>query len=281
VLASFEQGLLFYYVGNADQVSHMLWRPMDPEHPAYDPEVDAPFRDVVTDIYEELDGMVGYTLDRMGQETTLIVMSDHGFTSWRRSFHLNTWLEQNGYLALKDPHLEEDPGLFANVDWSQTRAYGLGLNGLYLNLRGREGFGVVSPSDRDALMEEISRKLLETIDPVTGQPAVTKVYAREATYQDGGQRELGPDLVVGYAKGTRNSNESALGEITREVFTDNTEEWSGDHCMDHDTVPGILLTNHPLGREAPDLKSLAPAILAEFGIEGFPQPGGAARGARD
>jgi len=254
---------------------------MDPEHPAYDPEADAPFRDVVADIYEELDGMVGDTLERMGEETTLIVMSDHGFTSWRRSFHLNTWLEQNGYLTLEDPHLEKDPGLFANVKWSRTRAYGLGLNGLYLNLRGRERLGVVSPSDREVLMDEISRKLLETIDPVSGKPAVTKVYKREETFQDGGEREIGPDLVVGYAKGTRCSNESALGEITPEVFTDNTEEWSGDHCMDHETVPGILLTNRPLKRAAPDLKSLAAAILAEFEIEGFPEAAGAAQRARD
>jgi predicted AlkP superfamily phosphohydrolase/phosphomutase len=198
-------------------------------------------------------------------------MSDHGFTSWRRSFHLNTWLRENGYLTVRDPNLKKDPGLFMNVDWSRTRAYGLGINGLYLNLRGREKHGIVDPRDRDALMREIEENLLRTLDPATGQPAITKVYLRERDYHDRGQLEIGPDLVVGYAKGTRCSDESALGEVGPEVFEDNKEPWSGDHLMDHEAVPGVLFTSRPLRRPASSLKDLAASILAEFGVEGFPE----------
>ena len=274
VLGRFRTGLLFYYVGNADQVSHMMWRPMDPEHPAYDPERDARHGDVVKSLYQELDGMVGRTLGRMGEETTLVVMSDHGFTSWRRSFHLNVWLKEHGYLAVKKENLDKDPGFLANVDWARTRAYGLGLNALYINLRGRERLGTVSPPARTALMEEIAGKLLATVDPAAGGPVVAHVYRREQVYQDGDQLGVAPDLVVGYSKGTRCSNESAAGEIGREILTDNTDPWSGDHCMDSAAVPGILLTNRPLKRPAPDLKSLAAAILAEFGVQGFPSQAG-------
>ena len=96
VLDRHEGGFLFYYFGNLDMVSHMMWRPMDPDHPSYDPEYDAPFADVIDDIYVELDGVVGEALDQIGDSGTLIVMSDHGFTSWRRSFHLNAWLAENG-----------------------------------------------------------------------------------------------------------------------------------------------------------------------------------------
>lgn len=270
VLGRFRTGLLFYYFGNLDQVSHMMWRPMDPGHPAYDPAVDAPFRNTIEKIYEELDGVVGYTLDRMGDGTMLIVMSDHGFTSWRRSFHLNAWLRDNGYLAVKNPYLRKDMGLFTNVDWLGTRAYGVGLNGLYINLAGRERSGIVPPGERQALMEEIARRLEETIDPKTGQPAVNRAFKREEAYKDRGEIEIGPDLVVGYAKGTRCSNGSALGEVGTEVFTDNRDAWSGDHCMDPATVPGILMTNRPLRRPAPALKDLGAAVLAEFGIDGFP-----------
>jgi len=270
VLNQFDGGLLFYYFGNPDQVSHMMWRSLDPGHPAYDAEKDAPFADAIPSVYQELDAVVGRTIERMGPDTTLVVMSDHGFTSWRRSFHLNTWLMQNGFLAARDPNLRRDPGLYANVDWSRTKAYGLGLNGLYINLRGRERYGIVSASAREALMEEIASKLLATTDPATGGPAVTKVYRRERDFHDGGALEIGPDLIVGYAKGTRGSDESALGELGREAISDNTKPWSGDHCMDHETVPGILVTNRPLKRPAPDLRSLAAALLAEFGIEGFP-----------
>jgi predicted AlkP superfamily phosphohydrolase/phosphomutase len=269
-LERFEGGLLFYYFGNLDQVSHMMWRSMDPDHPAYDAKQDARFADVIPSLYVELDALVGRTLERLGKDTTLVVMSDHGFTSWRRSFHLNAWLRQNGFLAVRDPDLRRDPGLFENVDWPGTRAYGLGLNGLYLNLRGRERRGSVAAAEREALMEEIAARLLATIDPATGKAAVTKVYRRERDYRDRGSLEVGPDLVVGYAHGTRGADESALGEVTGEVIADNTSPWSGDHCMDHETVPGILLTSRPLKRPAPDLRSLAGALLAELGIEGFP-----------
>ncbi len=272
ILDGFQSGLLFYYVGNLDQVSHMMWRPMDPGHPAYDPVADPPYRTVVEDIYVDLDKMVGETLDRMGAGTTLIVMSDHGFASWRRAFNLNSWLRDNGYLTLIDPERKDDPGFFSNVDWSQTRAYGLGLNGLYLNLEGREKSGIVEPDERDQLLDEIAGKLLATVDPKTGERAVTKMYRSDRTYAHKEHLGIAPDLLVGYAKGTRCSNESALGGIPAEVIVDNKENWSGDHCMDHETVPGVLLVNRPLRTRVTSLQQLAGEILGEFGIQGFPAP---------
>jgi predicted AlkP superfamily phosphohydrolase/phosphomutase len=268
VLDRFRDGLLFYYFGNGDQVSHMMWRAMDPGHPAYKPE-DAAFADTVKKIYEQFDRIVGETLPRVEAGATLVVMSDHGFTSWRRSFHLNTWLRNEGYLKARDPDLQDDPGFFANVDWSQTRAYALGINGLYINVAGREKDGVVDPGQRETLAREIAAKLLAAVDPKTGERAVTRVLRREE-YRDRGHLEIGPDLIVGYAKGVRGSDESALGKLTPEVMTDNHEEWSGDHCMDPDAVPGILFTSRPLKKPAARLEELAAAVLAEFGVEGFP-----------
>jgi predicted AlkP superfamily phosphohydrolase/phosphomutase len=274
VLDQFERGeagqFLFYYFGNLDQVSHIMYRATDPEHPAYDPQIDARYDGVIEGLYRDADRVVGETLEKLGDDDQLIVMSDHGFAPWRRAFNLNTWLKEEGYLVQKNPNLKKDPGLFTNVDWSQTRAYGLGFNGLYLNLEGREPKGIVDPSERQALMSEIADALLETVDPETGMPAITKVYPREEIYRDRGELELGPDLVVGYARATRVSNASTLGEITPEIFSDNTEAWSGDHGMDHESVPGILLTLRPLAKPATSLKNLAPAILGEFGIEDFP-----------
>jgi predicted AlkP superfamily phosphohydrolase/phosphomutase len=268
VLGRFQHGLLFYYFGHSDQVSHMMWRSMDPQHPAYK-QSDARFKNVIPDLYRSLDDIVGATMEKMDPKTLLIVMSDHGFASWRRAFHLNTWLKENGYLVLIDPNRKNDPGLFANVDWSRTRAYGLGLNGLYLNLQGREKWGIVEPQDRRGLMDELVAKLTKTVDPKTGEIAVKSVFRRD-DYKSTGHVEIGPDLIVGYAKGTRGSNESALGKVPPEVFTDNTEAWSGDHCMDPDGVPGILFTSRPLKRPVARLQDLAAAILAEFGIDHFP-----------
>ncbi len=282
VLEQFTEGLLFYYVGNTDLISHMMWRPMDPGHPAYDPVEDPRFATAVEDVYLQMDGLVGYTLEHMGEGTTLIVMSDHGFTSWRRSFQLNAWLAENGYLGVKNKYLRKDPGLFLNVDWGRTRAYGLGLNGLYINMMGREKNGIVPPAERGALIKEIADKLLAAVDPQTGDPGVTKVYVRETVYKDRGESfSEGPDMIVGYARMTRGSDDSALGTISGDIFSDNTGQWSGDHCMDHEAVPGIFLTNKRLSLPVTDLKSLSPAILAEFGLSGFPpRAGGEGTGSR-
>lgn len=271
VLDRFTDGLLFYYFGNVDQVAHMMWRPRDPGHPAYNAGTDAPNAEVVAELYRGLDAVVTETLARLGPEDLLVVMSDHGFTSWRRAFHLNSWLRDHGYLTVIDPSRRNDEGFFSNVDWSRTRAYALGLNGLYINLQGRERDGIVAAAAREALVQEIGEKLLATIDPQTGGAAITKVYRREAVYRLTGNEDVAPDLVVGYAKGTRGSDESALGGLTDQVLVDNTSHWSGDHCMDHETVPGILLTNRPLRRPAPTIGGLAAAILAEFGITDFPR----------
>ena len=273
VLSRFDRGLLFYYIGNLDLVSHMMWRAMDPEHPGYDPAVDEPLKDVVTKKYELLDGLITYALDHMPQDTLLVVMSDHGFTSWRRVFNLNAWLHENGYLVVKDASLPEGQDYFRNVDWSRTRAYGLGLNGLYLNLKGREKDGIVAPEQRDSLLAEIAAKLEATVDPKTGQRAVSHAYLRDKTYSAGGERDIGPDIVMGYAKGTRSSDDSAIGAVGREVLTDNMKMWSGDHCMDAPDVPGILATSRPLKKPATRLNNLAAAVLAEFGVESFPSAG--------
>ena len=270
LLDRFTGGLLFYHFGNLDQVSHMMWRPRDPDHPAFDADGDAPYRSVVEDLYVAFDRIVGETLRRAGPDTTLIVMSDHGFASWRRSFHLNNWLRENGYLAVRDETATDDGGLLLNIDWTRTRAYGLGLNGLYINVRGRERWGIVAPDQRSQLADEIRERLLRTMDPATHQGAITQAYPREQIYSESEHFDFAPDLIVGYAKGTRVSNGSALGGVSAGVFADNTGEWTGDHCMDASAVPGILLTNRPLRRPASSLAQLAGAILAEFGIGGFP-----------
>ncbi|MGH9334605.1 MAG: alkaline phosphatase family protein, partial [Vicinamibacteria bacterium] len=272
VLDHFETGLLFFYLGNLDQVSHVMWKVLDPGHPQYDPEVDPKYASMIEELYVGLDLIVGDTLERMGDDTTLIVMSDHGFASWRRSFHLNAWLKEKGYLAVKDPEMEEDPGIFVNVDWTRTRAYGVGINGLYVNLKDREKNGIVAEEDRKELMGEISAALLAEIDPKTGGPIVTKAYQREETYQDRGELEIGPDIIVGCAEGVRISGHSGLGAVGKEIITDNVDEWGADHSMDHETVPGILLTNRPLKKPAVRLQDLGSSVLAEFGIDETIQP---------
>lgn len=270
VLNEFRGGFLFYYFGNLDQVSHMMWRAMDPEHPAHDPIADAPYANAVIDRYVDVDDFIGETLGKLPENTTLVVMSDHGFTSWRRAMNLNTWLLENGYITLINPRRVTGIPYFGNVDWESTEAYAVGLNGVYINLRGREANGSVMPLDQDTLSAEIAEKLLSFIDPITGEQAVTKVYHRDEVFAAGGYLDIGPDLIVGFAKGVRGSNESALGEFSTETIFDNDHPWSGDHLMDHETVPGVLFSSRPLQRVVTSLQKLAGVLLAEFGIEDFP-----------
>lgn len=270
LLDGFEGGLLFNYFGFIDQVSHMMWGATDPDHPAYDAARDEPYARVIEDLYVDADQIVGETLARLeGRDALLVVMSDHGFTSWRREFSLNAWLEEHGYLAVRDAG-RRDLDFLLNIDWSRTQAYNLGLSGLYLNLEGREANGIVSGTEAGVVLDEIRRGLLREVDPTTGLPAITKVYERDRTYRDRGHLDVGPDLVIGFAKGVRSSDESAAGEVPAEVWADNSGAWSGDHIMDHETVPGVLLSNRPLQVPARSLKELAAAILAEFGVQGFP-----------
>jgi predicted AlkP superfamily phosphohydrolase/phosphomutase len=270
VLEHFTEGVLFYYFGHLDQVSHMMWRAIEPSHPAHDPVADAPYRQVIEDLYVGVDDMVGKTVAYLGDDATIIVMSDHGFAPWVRAFNLNTWLKEHGYLVLKDRARTGPLDLFEHVDWMRTQAYALGLNGVYVNVRGRERMGSVPPDRRSAVAEEIAAGLLRFLDPKTGEPAISNVYQRDEVYRDRGHLDLGPDLIVGFARGVRSSDESALGRIAPDIIVDNTNKWSGDHLMDHETVPGVLLTNRRLRRPVTALKDLAAAVLAEFGVAGFP-----------
>src|SRR5262245_27139825 len=108
------------------------------------------------------------------------------------------------------------------------------------------------------------------IYPATATPAISLMFRREKVYTVKGHEDIAPDAIVGYAKGTRSSDVSALGGLTPETIVDNRDAWNGDHCMDPASVPGILLTSRTLRKAAPKLQTLAAAILAEFGIEGFP-----------
>jgi hypothetical protein len=261
-------GLLFFYFGSVDQGSHMLWHYMDEEHPNHR-EDDFLARGIQA-VYERMDETLGFVLDGIDDETTLVVMSDHGFSPFYRGVNLNSWLLEKGYVTLRDPSRQGEEDFFMNVDWSRTQAYALGLNGLYLNVRGREKNGTVSPGEEyRELLDRLEKDLLAMRDPLGDSPAVTKV-TRPGRDFSGPYRDEGPDLLVGYNRGYRSSWESPLGKFPREVFVDNMNPWSGDHCIDSRHVPGVLLANREITLEAPALYDLTAAVLDEFGVPALP-----------
>lgn len=262
-LAGFDRGLLFFYFSSIDQQSHMLWRYMDPAHPGH--IEDDMLAAGIEANYRVLDRALGEVVASLDEETTLIVMSDHGFCPFYRGVNLNRWLVDQGYQTLK-PGRTTGREFFVDVDWSKTQAYAVGLNGLYINMKGREAKGAVDPSEYQALLDRIERELLELVDPETGERAVTLVIQPRRDYH-GELKDDGPDIIVGYNRGYRSSWESPLGESPRAVFVDNDQAWSGDHSVDYRHVPGTLIANRPITLDAPALYDLTVAILDEYGIE--------------
>jgi len=264
-IKNFGSGCLFFYFGATDLVQHMFWRDRDPEHPGFDPEQAQQYGKVIDDLYVDADGIVGEALDSLTENDTLLVFSDHGFTSFRRGFHLNSWLLENNFVSLMDPGRQRNDPLFMGVDWSRTRAYGLGMNALYLNAASREKFGIVEPAVQQSLLEEIRDRLLDERD-TDGTQVVERVDIVRDVYP-AADPAIAPDMIIGYADGYRASWATTLGGMPRALLEDNKDRWSGTHLINADQVPGILFTNRKVMAAAPNLRDLAPTILAEFGIE--------------
>jgi predicted AlkP superfamily phosphohydrolase/phosphomutase len=263
-LADFDQGCLFFYFGDTDLVQHMFWRDRDPLHPGRDPQQADRFASVVEDLYVEADGLVGDLLRHARADDTILVFSDHGFTTFRRGFNLNSWLVANGLAKLRGGLHHSDAEMFTDVDWSGTRAYGLGLNGLYLNLDGRERHGIVKSTGRQSVLDELRDKLMEVRDH-DGARVVERVDLVDELYP-GANPLIAPDLLVGYADGYRASWATVLGSMPAEALEDNLDRWSGDHSIAANLVPGMLLANRSLTVESPGISDIAPTVLAAFGI---------------
>ncbi len=257
---------LFYYFSSLDQGQHMLWALTDKEHPYFHPEETQKYGFMIDELYREHDKVLGEVLKRVPPDVKIIAMSDHGFAPYRRNVNLNTWLYKEGYLKLGVEELANDVSLLEYADWGSTKAYALGLNGMYLNMKGREGEGIVTPEHRRKLLEEIKAKLEQLTDPKTGEKVVTRAYISEDHYSRD-FLDRAPDIIVGFNRGYRTSGDSALGGMNPEVLTDNMDWWSGDHCMSPDNVPATFIANFKINKKVPDLRDMAPTILKHFGIE--------------
>ena len=237
-----------------DRVQHMFYRQLEQDS-----------GEVIRDLYRRADALVGKTLEYVDDRTLLVVLSDHGFAAFRRGVNLNAWLHQNGYLALTNGAAESGP-YFEGVDWSRTRAYALGLSGVYLNIKGRESAGTVPRAEAAALAEELAAHLSGLRDEETGAVAIRHAYATRSLY-DGPYLDAAPDLIIGYSDGYRTSWDAATGKVASCVIEDNRKAWSGDHSIDPPLVPGVLFSNRAIDAEEPGIEDLAPTALALFGVD--------------
>jgi len=266
-LSRFKNGLLVCSFDTPDRIQHMFWRHHDPKHPLYNADEAKKFEGVFPKLYQTMDRILGDVMATVPEGTTVIVLSDHGFSQFRTAVHTNAWLKQEGYLVFKSGAKVDDlHEFFQGVDWSKTKAYAVGLSGIYFNLQGREGQGSLAASETGPLTEEITRKLLAWVDPQTGQTLVKKVYRKQDVYE-GPETDHAPDLILGFDEGYRSSWQTALGSTPSVLMEPNAKRWSGDHCVVPDFVPGVFLSNRKINTDKPRIIDVAPTILKLFELE--------------
>jgi predicted AlkP superfamily phosphohydrolase/phosphomutase len=266
-LNRFRTGFLYFYFSSLDLDSHMFWRCVDEKHPLHSPQLVMRHGDFLPWLYGKIDQALGQVLPLIDDRSLLLVCSDHGFQPFRRQFNLNSWLMDYGYARPKNRSDRGQADFFANTDWTATKAYGVGINGLYVNLKGREPDGIVEPGEPyETLRSELIERLTAVKDPQTGEPVMVAVHRPEDIYS-GPCLDTAPDLLVCYNRYHRASWDTILGKYPREHVLDNLDPWSGDHCMDARFLPGVLLANRPIRVPDPHLIDLAPSILHGFGID--------------
>jgi predicted AlkP superfamily phosphohydrolase/phosphomutase len=268
-----------HYFEFTDRVQHVMWHHTDPQHPLYTEEGHAKYGDSILKAYQQMDRIVGKVMDKvatMPAGTTLLVASDHGFAPWRRTMNYNTWLATEGYLVLKgqsghQANLEDlfDQGqFFQDVDWSKTRAYAMGLGNIYINLKGREGQGIVNPgAEYEALTAEIRAKLPQYVDPQNGEHPVAYVFTRDEAYGTY-DPALIPDLFPSNASGYRVGWQDSLGIVAKSIVEPNLDVWSADHCSVYPPlVDGILFANRKLDlSQKPYMADIMPTLLALYDV---------------
>ncbi|MEO7276374.1 MAG: alkaline phosphatase family protein [Vicinamibacterales bacterium] len=276
-LAAHNWDVLVGVIESTDRVQHMMWRLLDQTHPMYDAALAGTFGDSILRVYQRADRFVGQVMERVEPGTQILIVSDHGFHSWRKAVNLNTWLVQEGYMVLQGqpPGEKKLDDLFGgggqfweNVDWSRTRAYAMGLGQIYFNLRGRESKGIVSPgAEATTLATEMSERLLTMKDPDDGTAIVRAVYKRDEVYA-GEFLQNASELQVGMADGYRVSWQTALGGSPAGIVYPNTKKWSGDHGgYDYKQTSGILVSNRRVVGPTPSILDIAPTVLKYFGLE--------------
>jgi predicted AlkP superfamily phosphohydrolase/phosphomutase len=231
-------------------------------------------------IYAQVDDLLGYLEAQISERwpsTELIIMSDHGFAPMHRVMNVNDWLVQEGYMVLKetgstgsigahhsgDGHIDWDPSI---VDWSKTKAYTVGFNGIILNRVGREAKGIIKDSEVAPILAEMQSKLMKLKDG--GRPVFTRVLPATEVFS-GEQVFLAPDLQLGFNTGFGASDPAAEGKVTGEaILVDNDSRWSGSHLMDPELVKGTLATRtpHDFSTATPALEDITATLYSQFGV---------------
>jgi predicted AlkP superfamily phosphohydrolase/phosphomutase len=264
-LEKLRKGTLTCVFDATDRIQHMFWRYFEPNHPAARGRSPNGHAGAIETIYKRNDELIGKVLAKLQPGDVLMALSDHGFASFRRGVNPNAWLHANGYLTLKQG-ADGSSEWLRDVDWSRTKAFAVGLTGIFINLAGRESEGVVQPGrELEELKAELVAKLRGVRDAEANEVAIREAFDTAKLYS-GPYLRNAPDLIVGYNAGYRCSWDGATGVVSGPVFEDNVKAWSGDHCIDPRLVPGVFFCNRKIHKKEPSLADVAPTALTLFGL---------------
>ncbi|MFC2062023.1 alkaline phosphatase family protein [Elusimicrobiota bacterium] len=263
-LTDLKSGVIFSYFEVLDIIQHMFWKYIDGTHPSRTLDYNSEFEQIIKHYYKKIDILLNEVMAAIDDDTFLIILSDHGFNSFKRAVHINSWLESEGYLSLTD-NAKKCDGLFENVNWEKTKAYSLGFGSIYLNLSGRERYGIVPGDKAFELKQEIKKKLETWIDKNTGDNVISQLYFSEHIFK-GKYLDSAPDMYCGFNFGYRASWQTAIGGMGDTLIEDNLKIWSGDHIIDAALIPGVIICNKKIISTDPCITDIAPTILKHFNL---------------
>jgi predicted AlkP superfamily phosphohydrolase/phosphomutase len=245
-----------------DRVHHGFWKYFDETHPKY--EAGNPFEQAVLEYYVAMDAEVGRTLAELDDDTTVLIMSDHGAKRMIGGVCVNEWLQREGYLSLKSKPETPTPFSVDLVDWPRTTAWSDGgyYARVFLNVRGREPDGVIDASEYDRVRDEISRKLEALVDH-EGRPMGTRVFKPEQIYR--ATNNVAPDLIV-YFGDLNWRSVGSLGMDDIYTFENDTGPDDANHA-EH----GIFIMRGsgvtPGRRDGLQITDIGPTVLSRLGAQ--------------
>ncbi len=304
VLDSGDHKLFMVVYNQLDSVCHHFIRHSDPDYPTYEPRRSPSYSGVIQEMHERLDAAVGEILKRVDDESLIVIMSDHGMgPRARNQIHLNAWLASLGLLKVRRRGglLRENISKTTNflvenlpirqelrrflpkwvkgrvtesllnvrgISWNETLAYRVRMlppiEGIEINLKGRQPQGAVDPSEYDQWRDYILEQLSSLRDPATGEPLVIRAYRREELHE-GPNLDRAPDILLelkpDYEAGVR--LKPPIVTPTPKAFL---KMRSGGH-----TMTGIAIARGPHVRrgellDSIELRDLAPTILYYLGL---------------
>ncbi len=212
-----------------DRIQHFFWKYIDESHPEHE---QSKYCEETKNYYKKMDGIISEFLEASPGNTTAIILSDHGFCPIQKEVLLNNYLQESGMLKIKDN----------KIDLRQSKAVSYGYGDIWLNLKGREPNGLISPG-KD--YEETREKIMHSLQKIkTDHKYPIKVIKKREQIYWGPYVNEAPDLLVFFNKGWQAARRPEIDTTKRpdKRYIIDNPKWSGGHDGAHDPkeVPGIF-----------------------------------------